>query len=925
MPAYLALTLLLVAQAAPLGAAQTQPAAVLPEVAQAEPDTQAGLHPADAAFYLRIPDIQALPAAYLNSPWMLLLLDPEMDALVDDLSEGELRVADIMELTQRDLRRLGLDPAVGQLDLDRALPSLKSLSVSLTWPQAIDSALGEKRHLWVTLGRMQLLQTTIAQWDAYFEEYGDELLAELKEEVKEANNAEGDSMDGADGEEDRSAEGAVPVEDGQEYEDALTIEDLAYLSDLSELYVAPETLLDGWGRPFLYEATGASPEGENGEPRRIISLGADGQRGGAGLDADLIQGGYDADQVNKDAGQTLASLVGMELVLEFDAGQVASDLAKDLAAKFLPDATSAQHSAAGVAWSTYSKTLEGRNGVVDVWIAQAGQELVLGLGKVDLPGFLARCAGRDGLGANSGFLQARAGAELPAGQVVTECYQTQSLLRLGTDLMVFIFDAVGPMDTSRQPVTISAKEALVGRRNFARLLSAGFGPHFSRTVLGAGRFTKHRFQPHSGTPPAALIGSNQLDSELLKHIDPEAGMVWAGGADVQGLFVLLCKQMGFSRGLRGEFPRAKLEKESGFSFEADLIGQLEPQAAFAVGTVKGLAPPEMVGYFKAKDPIQLQRGLEGWLRGLVNLDPETFALNERPYRKLPFYELKVQPATAWDPEDVPPPTEFAFGLRDGLLFVSLNSKTVKDELRRELEGDSPWFSMLSDQNLDSGVTEVLIIDQPAYIRAGYALAKGYGALAASSGAVELPFDISLLPEVDLFVRHFQPTLALTRRLPEGLVTDRISSFGPEVPALGTLLSLSALWLPGLIGAAGLNSQDEEPQEDPQAGSVIGDGGAQGDAGGPEPAIESTRSRLLGLRTGLELYHWDRLAYPESLSQLTEPSANYPQGYLKSVELPLDGWGQPFVYATTPAGGFLLRSMGPNGQDDGGGGDDVRVN
>ncbi len=39
---------------------------------------------------------------------------------------------------------------------------------------------------------------------------------------------------------------------------------------------------DGWGRDFIYEL---NPEG--GRPFRIVSLGADGQEGGEGYDADL--------------------------------------------------------------------------------------------------------------------------------------------------------------------------------------------------------------------------------------------------------------------------------------------------------------------------------------------------------------------------------------------------------------------------------------------------------------------------------------------------------------------------------------------------------------------------------------------------------------------------------------------------------------
>lgn len=48
-------------------------------------------------------------------------------------------------------------------------------------------------------------------------------------------------------------------------------------------YLAKDVPLDAWGRPFLYKYPG-----EHGEEPDIISLGADGQPGGEGNDADIV-------------------------------------------------------------------------------------------------------------------------------------------------------------------------------------------------------------------------------------------------------------------------------------------------------------------------------------------------------------------------------------------------------------------------------------------------------------------------------------------------------------------------------------------------------------------------------------------------------------------------------------------------------------
>ena len=47
-------------------------------------------------------------------------------------------------------------------------------------------------------------------------------------------------------------------------------------------YLSPGQLLDPWDRPFIY----ATP-GPNRQPYEVLSLGADGQQGGEGENADI--------------------------------------------------------------------------------------------------------------------------------------------------------------------------------------------------------------------------------------------------------------------------------------------------------------------------------------------------------------------------------------------------------------------------------------------------------------------------------------------------------------------------------------------------------------------------------------------------------------------------------------------------------------
>ena len=57
----------------------------------------------------------------------------------------------------------------------------------------------------------------------------------------------------------------------------------------------------------------------------------------------------------------------------------------------------------------------------------------------------------------------------------------------------------------------------------------------------------------------------------------------------------------------------------------------------------------------------------------------------------------------------------------------------------------------------------------------------------------------------------------------------------------------------------------------------------------------------------------------------QPTESYPRGFLDGPSLPADGWGRPYVYAVDEGGaGYRLRSVGADGVDQGGEGDDVRA-
>ncbi|MHC4377192.1 MAG: type II secretion system protein GspG, partial [Planctomycetota bacterium] len=93
---------------------------------------------------------------------------------------------------------------------------------------------------------------------------------------------------------------------------------------------------------------------------------------------------------------------------------------------------------------------------------------------------------------------------------------------------------------------------------------------------------------------------------------------------------------------------------------------------------------------------------------------------------------------------------------------------------------------------------------------------------------------------------------------------------------------------------------------------------------PLDPASATDQTLLSIRVGLEAYRYDRGgAYPNELGDLLETNDQFPKGYVTEGLDLLDGWGRSFVYQPSDDGStYSLRSLGPNGQDDGGTGDDI---
>ena len=77
---------------------------------------------------------------------------------------------------------------------------------------------------------------------------------------------------------------------------------------------------------------------------------------------------------------------------------------------------------------------------------------------------------------------------------------------------------------------------------------------------------------------------------------------------------------------------------------------------------------------------------------------------------------------------------------------------------------------------------------------------------------------------------------------------------------------------------------------------------------------------------LGVYHNDNDHFPAELSDLVRPTDSRPRGYLPEGAVPVDPWGRDFRYmADSKGASFQLWSVGADGIDEEGKGDDISLN
>ncbi|MBK7642650.1 MAG: type II secretion system protein GspG [Planctomycetes bacterium] len=631
----------------------------------------------------------------------------------------------------------------------------------------------------------------------------------------------------------------------------------------------------------------------------------------------LRHASFSASGIDSFTGEFANAHFGFEGVLDFeDADKAAAALGAIDAWKALEhaaDATLAKEctfgeQASALHWYENGSTVPGAGlPTARVWLAQDGARLYLGSFETTPEQVAARASGKQpGLADEK---QLFAGCEAMSPSSGTPIY------RLWSDL-----DPSGWMQSP----------ALAGRgaefRLLARSLLPTIFPYASATGVWRVEMRGERFVTESVIRRRAEfedkgLGVGVTDATAARFVPKEAVGVWITNIDAPALEDEL-------RTLAGALlAKAKDAPPDALKDLPPLAQGLGVHAAFymlPISSIQNVLPRAYLAV-ELKDKPKFEAALKAWAEKLALLAPEAKVV-DKPYRKLACVSLSfgkedgearapsASPLGAMAPDLNPSPTIVVF--EDRVLF-SLKKTYAQSETRRIADGkDTQLHDFANAQTFPKDVFEASSMDWGGFFGKLIDIAKGLAPLALSAMGDKAPqIDIASLPGSATLARYFKPTTSWSKRLSDGRIyTHAESSFGPETPMEIGLFAFSAGTAMKSMSARPPRTQPSEPETSVAPEQL------------PDEAALQTQSALLLVKGGVAIYKLESGKLPEHLVDLLAPSTNFPDGYLapeKSV--PKDGWGHELVF-TIEAGSarFQLYSLGPDGKDDKGAGDDVKA-
>lgn len=343
-----------------------------------------------------------------------------------------------------------------------------------------------------------------------------------------------------------------------------------------------------------------------------------------------------------------------------------------------------------------------------------------------------------------------------------------------------------------------------------------------------------------------------------------------------------------------------------FDLRNDLLANLGPQWVVLQPQSSNAMMPSFLIMAETGDGAKLMQGIQNLLTFGSMMSNGEFSSKMTAYKEVDILQVDIGAEAGI-------PISPCAAILDNYFILSLSVGDLKRHIRRAAKPGESIKSNEDFQRFYATIPEGAELTSLKYTDIKFTVESMYGQLAMAvpmltmAADFELPVEMALLPTQETITQHLYGSLAYSTSNDKGSTMTGYSPVGGEL--LGLLaagaIGGGALWvdMAQLSPASRATATPTQPVE--------------------ESPNDQVRHDLANLKAGVTIYKLQNGALPDSLSQLLEPSEAYPHGCLGASELPSDPWGHGYSYKKAGSG-YVLWSFGANGQDDGGAGDDIKV-